>query len=97
MFHFGMYHVNSYKKLIRYRNENTFHFTRNEISCKHSLICTVCTNYMCTLRSHDMIFEGMSGKLLQRIYVLKNSKKTHKPKIEQLYLYVVKVSCTYLT
>ena len=34
---------------------------------------------MLTLRTHIMIFGGMNGKLLQKIYLLKNAKKTCKP------------------
>ena len=35
---------------------------------------------MRTLRSHDIVIFGeMNGKLLQKIYILKNAKKTGKP------------------
>ena len=34
---------------------------------------------MRTLRSHIVIFGEMNGKLLQKIYILKNAKKTGKP------------------
>ena len=33
---------------------------------------------MVTVRTQDMIFRGMNGKLLQKIYFLKNAKKTFK-------------------
>ena len=40
---------------------------------------------MVTLRTHDiMIYGGMNGKLLQKIYFLKNAKKTCKPNIRDL-------------
>ena len=36
---------------------------------------------MVTLCTHDiMIFGGMNGKLLEKIYFLKNTKETCKPK-----------------
>ena len=35
---------------------------------------------MVTLRTHDIvIFGGMNGKLVQKIYFLRNAKKTYKP------------------
>ena len=42
---------------------------------------------MITYRSHDiMIFSGINGKLLKKIYFLKNADKTSNPNYRDLNL-----------